>query len=62
MKKPNNIETALNAVRVDFYKKTKGMSLAEMNAYIKAQVAPLYKKHGINPVGKTEADNQRPAL
>jgi len=50
MKRPNNIEAELNAIRVQIYEETKGMSPSEMTAYLKAQTAPLHEKYGIRPV------------
>ena len=50
MKKPNNTENELNAIRVEFYEKTKGMSPSEMNAYIAAQIEPVQKEFGMQPI------------
>ena len=61
MNKPNNIEKELNAIRVDFYEKTKGMSPSEMNAYIKAQVTPFHQKHGIQTIHEAKTDHGRRA-
>jgi hypothetical protein len=52
MKKPNNIETELNAIRADFYEQTKDMSPSEITAYLKAQVAPVHQKYGIHTVSE----------
>ena len=62
MKKQNNIETDLNKIRAEFYEKTKGMSPSEMNAYIKAQVAPVHQKYGIRPVSQATPNVQRQTL
>ena len=59
MKKQNNIETELNKIRAEFYEITKDMSPSEMNAYIKAQVAPVHKEFGIRPVSQTTSDAER---
>ena len=59
MKKHNNIEAELNAIRADFYEKTKDMSSSERVAYLKAQVAPIHEKYGIRTVSATKSDNAR---
>ena len=61
MKKPNNIETELNAIRADFYEKTRGMSPSEINAYLKAQVAPVHQKYGIKTISEAKTNNERRA-
>jgi hypothetical protein len=50
MKNKNKIEDELDAIRLDLYEKTKGMSPAEINAYIKEKTAPINAKLGITPV------------
>ena len=50
MKKKNDIETELNAIRADFYEKTKDMAPSERIAYLKAQVTPVHQKYGIRTV------------
>ena len=50
MKKVNNVEAELNAIRLQIYEEIKGMSSSEMTAYFKAQTAPLHEKYGIRPV------------
>ena len=59
MSKPNTIERELNAIRADFYEKTKGMTPSEMNAYIKTQVAPVHQKYGIQTVSRVKTNNER---
>lgn len=54
MKKNNDIETELNAIRVNFYEKTKDMSSSERVAYIKAQVAPVHQQYGICTISAPE--------
>jgi len=61
MKKPNYIETELNAIRADFYEKTKGMSFSEKNAYIKEQTAPVHAEFGLQTVSGVKVE-QRVAL
>ena len=56
MKTNNPVEIELNAIRVDFYEKTKGMSLNEKIAYIKAQTTFIHEKHGIYTTTKTQID------
>jgi len=55
MKKPNKIELDLNIVRAALYEEIKNMSPAEITAYMKHKVMPLYEKHGIRPVRKIQA-------
>ena len=62
MKKPNTIEKEINAIRVDFYEKTKGMSPSEMNAYIKEQTEPIHKEFGITPVNAPQPRKWQVAL
>jgi len=50
MRKPTPVEEELNAIRVALYEEIKDMSPSEMTAYIKAQVAPLEQKFGIQAV------------
>jgi len=54
MKKQNNIETELNAIRIDFYEKTKDMSSSERVAYLKEQVAPVHEEYDIHTVKRDE--------
>ena len=62
MKKKNDIETELNAIRADFYEKTKDMSSSERIAYLKAQVAPAHQKYGIQTVSETKVSGRGAAL
>jgi len=62
MKKPNNIEKELDAIRVSLYEEIKGMSPSEMNAYMREQVAPIENKYGIRPVNKPIPGNRKAAL
>ena len=55
IKKNDYIEAELNTIRAEFYEKTKDMSSKERVAYIKAQVAPVHKKYGINTVSNAKA-------
>jgi hypothetical protein len=48
-----------NGISIDFYEKTKGMSPTEINAFIKAQVAPVHQKYGIRTVSKIKSDGRR---
>ena len=61
MKKPNNIEKEINAIRMDLYEEIKNMSPSEMNAYIKAQVEPIHKKYGICTISETKSNKRRAA-
>jgi hypothetical protein len=54
MKNPNTIEKELNAIRVDFYEKTKHMTSAERIAYLREQTAPVNEKYGIKPIPRAE--------
>ena len=62
MKKLNKVEREINAIRVDFYEKTKGMSPSEMNAYIKKSAEHINKKHGLSTKGKPYSEDQRAPL
>ena len=55
----NNIETELNAIRADFYEKTKDMSSSERVAYLKEQVAPVHQKYGIQTISTAKTNNER---
>ena len=61
MKKPNDIELKLNAIRVELYEEIKEMSPSEMTAYLKAQVAPIKEKHRIHAVSGIKAEEGRSA-
>ena len=49
-KNNSQIESELNAIRVDFYEKTKNMSSEERIAFIKVQTAPVHEKYGIHVI------------
>ncbi|MCL1872636.1 MAG: hypothetical protein FWF85_00780 [Clostridiales bacterium] len=59
MKKLNDIEKEINAIRVSLYEEIKGMSPSEMTAYMKAQVTPIEKKYGIYPVKALKVSEHR---
>ena len=61
MKIRNDIEVELNAIRRDFYEKTKDMSPGERVAYLKAQVAPAHQQYSIRTVDEIAADKRRAA-
>jgi vacuolar-type H+-ATPase catalytic subunit A/Vma1 len=61
MKNRNRIEDELNAVRIDLYEKTKGMTPDEEVAYLKSLSAPLLKEFGISTVNEMEADTMKSA-
>ena len=50
MRNNNLVENELNAIRVDFYERTKDMSPSERIAYIKAKTAPVHDKFGIHTI------------
>ncbi|MCL2659245.1 MAG: hypothetical protein FWD64_01820 [Acidobacteriaceae bacterium] len=50
MKKPDDIEVELNAIRAELYEEIKEMSPSEMTAYMKAQVASINERYGIRAV------------
>ena len=58
MKKQNDIEKELNAIRVDLYEKTRDMLPSERVAYIRAQVAPVHKKYGIHTVSGPKTNSK----
>ena len=62
MKKLNNVEQELNAIRVSLYEEIKGMSPSEMTAYMTAQVTPIEKKYGIQPISEPKISERRVAL
>ena len=57
----NNIEAELNAIRVDFYEKTKNMTAKERIAFLKAQVAPIHDKYGIKTISEIKDNGQKAA-
>jgi hypothetical protein len=61
MKNRNTIEDELDAIRVDLYEKTKGMTSAEANAYIREQTAPVNEKYGIKPVARASGNTPKTA-
>jgi len=50
----NPAENELNAIRADFYEKTKDMSPSERVAYIKAQTAAAHDRFGIRTIVKAQ--------
>jgi hypothetical protein len=52
MKSRNTIEDELNAVRIDLYEKTKGMTPKEEVSYLKSLSAPVLKEFGIRTVNE----------
>jgi len=61
MENRNRIEDELNAIRIDLYEKTKGMTPDEEVAYLKSLSTPLLKEFGINTVNETKADTMKNA-
>lgn len=55
MRNSNFAENELNAIRINFYKKTKDMSPSERISYLKAQTEPVHEQYGINIVKKAKA-------
>jgi len=51
--KNNPVEKELNAIRADFYEKTKDMSSSKKVEYIKAQTADIHDKFGITTITGT---------
>ena len=45
MKKHNNNESELNAIRVAIYEEVKDMSPSEMTAYMRSQITPANRKY-----------------
>ena len=56
MKNKNTIEDELNAVRIELYEKTKGMTPDEEVTYLKSLSAPILKEFGIRTVNETKVD------
>jgi hypothetical protein len=52
MKNINTIEDELNAIRIEFYEVTKGMTIAERNEYLRQQVKPVYEEFGLKPISR----------
>jgi len=52
--KNNPVERELNAIRADFYEKTKDMSPSKRVEYIKAQTAAVHDKFGITTKAGTQ--------
>jgi hypothetical protein len=46
----NPIEDELNAIRIKHYEETKGMTIDERLAFIKAKTDPINQRLGITPV------------
>ena len=59
MKSKNTIEDELNAVRIDLYEKTKGMTPDEEVTYLKSLSAPILKEFGIRTVNETKVDTMK---
>jgi len=53
--KNNPVEKELNAIRADFYEKTKDMSPGKRVEYIKAQTAAVHDKFGITTLTGTQS-------
>ena len=58
MKNKNTIEDELNAVRIELYEKTKGMTPFEEVAYLKSLSAPILKEFGIHTVDRVKTGEQ----
>lgn len=56
-KNKNKVEDDLDAIRIDFYEKTKNMTADERIAYIKTQTEHTYKKFGIRTVKEIVPSN-----
>ena len=50
MKKTDNIEDELDAIRIELYEQTKDMSSDERIAYLRSLAAPIHEELGIKPV------------
>jgi hypothetical protein len=57
MKKNNTIEDELDAIRIELYEATKGMTTSERNEYLRQQVKPVCEKFGLKPIARAP---QRP--
>jgi hypothetical protein len=57
MRNGNTIEEELNAVRVDLYEKTKGMTPDEEIVYLRSLSAPILKEFGIRTVNKMDGSS-----
>ena len=55
MKQKNNTEQELNEIRVSIYEEIKGMTPFQMTAYMKAQVAPIENKYGIQAISEIDS-------
>ena len=51
-------EDELNAVRIELYEKTKGMTPDEEVAYLKSLSAPILKEFGIRTVDRVKTDGR----
>ena len=56
MKSKNTIEENLNAIRIELYEKTKGMTPDEEVTYLKSLSAPILMEFGIRTVNETKTD------
>ncbi|MDR1085031.1 MAG: hypothetical protein LBP22_09285 [Deltaproteobacteria bacterium] len=52
MKNINTIEDELDAIRIELYEATKGMTTAERNEYFRQQVQPVNEEFGIKPIAR----------
>ena len=58
MKNKNTIEDELNAIRIELYEKTKGMTPDEEVTYLKLLSAPILKEFGIRTVDQVKTDGR----
>jgi hypothetical protein len=53
----NPVEDEIDAIRLKLYEQTKGMTAAEVTAYIKKQIAPTVEKYNIPAIYKKETES-----
>ena len=58
MRNNNPVEDELNAIRVNFYERTKDMTPRERIAFIKSQTEPVHAKFGIQTTAKARKEPQ----
>jgi hypothetical protein len=54
MRNNNTIEDELDAIRLEFFEKTKHMTIEQKMAFIHEETDPIHKKYGIKPISKID--------
>jgi hypothetical protein len=62
MRKPNSIEHELNAVRIDLYEQTKGMTPSERVTYYRKLTSSVCMEFGIRTLNEIDNNSQKRAV